>query len=55
VPEHYEELVKAAHVQYDDIGRCAAYLGYDVVHIAEFNYYLLLNRTAVRVQREDLQ
>jgi hypothetical protein len=44
-----------AHAQYDDIGRYAAYLSVDIVHVAEFDYYLVLNRTAVRVQQESLR
>jgi hypothetical protein len=51
----YDAIVDIAHIQYDDVGRYAAYLGYDAVRIPEFDYFLVLNRTAVRVQREDLR
>ena len=46
---------EALHAEYDDIGRLAAYLGYDVIHAADPDFYVVLNRTAVRVQREDLR
>jgi hypothetical protein len=43
------------HAQYDDIGRLATYLGYDAVHAADPDFYAVLDRTAVRVQLEDLR
>ncbi|MGH2599726.1 MAG: hypothetical protein ACRDJ9_10090, partial [Dehalococcoidia bacterium] len=51
----YDLLVEAEHAKYDDIGRYAAYHGFDLVHVTEQEYYVILNRTAVRVQREDLR
>jgi hypothetical protein len=41
---------------YTQLGAYAAYLGYDAVHIVDFpdtDYYVVLNRTALRVQREN--
>jgi vacuolar-type H+-ATPase subunit H len=51
----YRAARAAVHAEYDDIGRLAAYLGYDAVHAADVDYYAILNRTAVRVQAEDLR
>ena len=47
-----------ARVLYNDLGGLAAYLGYDAVHIVDFpdiDYYVVLNRTALRVQKENLR
>lgn len=52
---HYDRLVETEHAKYDDLGRYGAYLGFDGLHIGEREYYVLLNRSAVRVQREDLR
>jgi hypothetical protein len=44
-------------VLYNDFGRLAAYLGYDAVHIVDFpevDNYVVLNRTALRVQQENM-
>jgi hypothetical protein len=48
----------ATRILYNDFARFAAYLGYDAVHIVEFpdvDQYVVLNRTALRVQREDIR
>jgi hypothetical protein len=55
VQARYRAAREALHAQYDDIGRLAAYLGYDVVYVADRDYYCILNRTAVRVQMEDIR
>ena len=39
----------------ENLGRYAAFLGYDVVHEREPGYYLVLNRTCLRIQEEDVQ
>jgi hypothetical protein len=39
----------------ENLGRYAAFLGYDLMHIRGRGYYLVLNRTAIRVQREDVE
>jgi hypothetical protein len=51
----YDTLAEAEHAKYDDIGRFAAYHGFDAVHVADRDYYVILNRTAVRVQRVNLR
>jgi hypothetical protein len=51
----HDRLVEAEHAKYDDVGRYAAYYGFDAVHVANRDYYVILNRTAVRVQRENLR
>jgi hypothetical protein len=45
----------AVEAEYTNLGRYAAYLGYDVVHERESGYYLVLNRTCLRIQEEDIQ
>ncbi|MGE3600001.1 MAG: hypothetical protein AB7N70_31115 [Dehalococcoidia bacterium] len=43
---------------YNDHSRLAVYLGYDAVHIVDFpdiDHYVLLNRTALRVQEGDMR
>jgi hypothetical protein len=43
---------------YNEFGRLAAYLGYDAVRIVEYpdaDYYVVLNRTAIRVQKENVR
>jgi hypothetical protein len=53
--QRYHRLVEIEHAKYDDIGRYAAYLGFDAIVVAGQDYCVLLNRTAVRVQRENLR
>jgi hypothetical protein len=55
VRAQYRAVREALHAQYDDVGRLAAYLGYDMVHVADRDFYCILNRTAVRVQIEDIR
>jgi hypothetical protein len=43
----YKQAVSDA---YSDVGRVAAIYGYDVIHEPTNDYYVVLNRTAVRVQ-----
>jgi hypothetical protein len=43
---------------YNDYGRYAAYLGYDAIRVEGFDdevLYVVLNRTALRIQREDMR
>ena len=50
-PEHHSLL-------YTELGAYAAYLGYDAVHIVDVpdvDQYVVLNRTALRVQRENMR
>ena len=54
-PADTTQIVAALHTLYDDIGRYAAYLGFDAVRVRDREYYIVLNRTALRVQREDLR
>jgi hypothetical protein len=51
----YNERRLATYAKYGRIGRYAAYLGYDGLHDPEVAMYVVLNRTAVRVQEEDLR
>ncbi len=51
----YEALVNAAHAEYDDLGRYAAFAGYDVVSIPDEEWHLIVNRTAVRVQKDNVR
>jgi hypothetical protein len=47
-----------ARTVYNDLARLATYLGYDAIHIVDFpevDYYVVLNRTALRVQRENVR
>jgi hypothetical protein len=47
-----------ARAVYNELARLAAFLGYDAIHIVEFpevDYYVVLNRTALRVQRENVR
>ena len=49
---------EVAHSLYNDAGRLAAYLGYDAVHVVEFpdiDDYVVFNRTALRVQKENIR
>jgi hypothetical protein len=50
----YDRGVAIAAGRLSNLGRYAAYLGYDALYFERDRYYLILNRTAVRVQREDL-
>jgi hypothetical protein len=50
----YDQGVAIAAGRLSNLGRYAAYLGYDALYFERHGYYLILNRTAVRVQREDL-
>jgi len=50
------ELRERRFPLYTELGPYAAYLGYDAVHVVEFpdvDQYVVLNRTALRVQREN--
>jgi hypothetical protein len=59
------EIQRTAHVPqgiapilYNDLGVFAAYVGYDAIHIVEFpdvDHYVVLNRTALRIQRENMR
>jgi hypothetical protein len=43
---------------YNDPSRLAVYLGYDAVHVVEFpdvDTYVVLNRTALRIQKENMR
>ncbi|MGH2588802.1 MAG: hypothetical protein ACRDJE_28090 [Dehalococcoidia bacterium] len=51
----YRTAREVAHAQHDDIGRLGAYLGYDAIHVADADFYVILNRTAVRVQAENMR
>lgn len=55
--QHSAELPgDVASMLYHDPGMFAAYLGYDAVHIVDFpdvDNYVVVNRTALRVQKED--
>jgi hypothetical protein len=55
IRSRYRAMRGALHATYADVGRMAAYLGYDAVHAARENYCIILNRSAVRVQRENLR
>jgi hypothetical protein len=58
VERDYERQIEAARSLYDDYSRCAAYLGYDAIHVVsstDVDYYVVLNRTAIRVQQENLR
>ncbi|MGH2585020.1 MAG: hypothetical protein ACRDJE_08905 [Dehalococcoidia bacterium] len=47
---------EVARTLYNDPGRLIAYLGFDAVHVVDFpetDHYMVLNRTALRVQWED--
>lgn len=54
----YDHRLASARLLYNHLGLYAAYLGYDAIHIAELpapESYVILNRTAVRVQRENIR
>lgn len=51
----YAQGVAIANAKFVNIGAYAAYLGHDGLYFRRDGYYLILNRTAVRVQREDLR
>jgi hypothetical protein len=58
VERDYERRIDAARSLYDDYSRCAAYLGFDAIHVVsspDVDYYVILNRTAIRVQQENLR
>lgn len=55
VRARYASARAAVSARYDDIGRLGAYLGYDAIHAAVPDFYAILNRSAVRVQRESLR
>jgi len=52
--DHYETM----RALYNDYGRYATYLGFDAIRIVEasdIDYYVILNRTAGRMQRENIR
>jgi len=55
VQREYRAVREALYAKHDDIGWLAAYLGCDAIHVADEDYYIVLNRTAVRVQQENLR
>ncbi|MGH2586408.1 MAG: hypothetical protein ACRDJE_15955 [Dehalococcoidia bacterium] len=53
---HGAERSEHRSLLYTELGLYAAYLGYDTVHIVEYpdiDQYVILNRTALRIQREN--
>lgn len=47
-----------ARALYNEPGPLSAYLGFDAVHVVDYpetDHYVVLNRTALRVQREDMK
>jgi hypothetical protein len=55
VEAQYDERETETAAIHASVGRYAVYMGYDAVADRETGVYLVLNRTALRVQREDLQ
>lgn len=53
----YEQRMAGTRALYTDLGRYAAYMGYDAVREPDDVdvYYVVLNRTALRVQRENMR
>jgi len=52
--ERQMEQLKRLNKAIDDRGVYAALLGYDAIDVQDQQYLVILNRTAVRVQKEDL-
>lgn len=53
---HYADVTKLTQSpMWNDPGRVAAVLGYDAINIGGGGVYVILNRTAVRVQDTDLE
>jgi hypothetical protein len=58
IERDYERRIEAARSLYDDYSRCAVYLGFDAIHVVsspDIDYYVVLNRTAIRVQQENFR
>jgi hypothetical protein len=49
--ERYNERRLRLEAMYGNLGRYAAYRGYDALLLAEIQTWLILNRTALRIQR----
>lgn len=53
---HYADVTKLTQSpMWNDPGRVAAVLGYDAIRVGLGDVYIILNRTAVRVQDKDLE
>jgi hypothetical protein len=55
--EEYDRRIEVTRALYNDLARWAAYVGYDAIQVVvpDFDYIVVLNRTALRIQLEDIR